>query len=369
MTRGQKILFLGLETFSKTGGIQQFNQRLIRALVQRAQTTGVPKPTAVLRRDHPGDLPDLPDVEVRACGHSPMRFLYESQRAAKGADVVIAGHINLLPAQMFCRLSAPHARRILIAHGDEVWGDPTYRKTRWFDRLLLRQLDAILPVSQFTAKRMAACFSLPAEQFKQFQNAVDPLDPSHETRRRRDPKHILTVTRLGPFDGGKNIDLLLRAFTTVRDTQPEARLTIVGDGVLRPQLMRLSDRLGVAGSVHFAGRLGNAGLVQVYENASIFVLPSEKEGFGIVFLEAWQHGLPVICSDRDAAQEIIDHGQDGFAVSTGSPADLAARITQLLRDPDRAQQMGQAGRQKVRDRYLMPQFQTRLDQILTGVSG
>ena len=72
----------------------------------------------------------------------------------------------------------------------------------------------------------------------------------------------------------------------------EIILEIVGDGVLRPGLESLAAQIGVERSVRFLGRLADEDLKNAYARASVFAMPSSKEGFGIVYLEAWQFGLP-----------------------------------------------------------------------------
>ena len=96
------------------------------------------------------------------------------------------------------------------------------------------------------------------------------------------------------------------------------------------------------------------------------MLPSTKEGFGIVYLEAWKHGLPVICSDRGASKEIVDDGVDGYIVNHSDIATLASRMDLFLREPARAAAMGHAGAMKVTERYLNANFQRNLASLVVG---
>ena len=75
-----------------------------------------------------------------------------------------------------------------------------------------------------------------------------------------------------------------------------------------------------------------------------------------MFLEAWQHGLPVICGTEDAAHEIVSHGEDGFAINPQDVPLLASSIELLLSDPARAAQMGRRGAEKVDRHYLNDNF-------------
>jgi glycosyltransferase involved in cell wall biosynthesis len=175
------------------------------------------------------------------------------------------------------------------------------------------------------------------------------------------------VTRLAAHDHGKNIDKVLRAIARLVADIPQLHYTISGDGVLRPQLETLSRELGIQEHVTFSGRVDDAALSEAYSRASVFVMPSEKEGFGIVFLEAWQRELPVICGIKDAACEIITDQVDGFAVDPHNIEALAARISYLIAHPKEARSMGLAGADKVRANYLDTAFQRRLGEILDEV--
>jgi len=231
--------------------------------------------------------------------------------------------------------------------------------------MLLRLVSRIAAVSAFTAARMSSEFRVRREKFTVFPNAVDPLS-THSERPSAEPR-LLTVARLSAHDYGKHHDSVLRALPEILVRIPRTRYKIVGDGALRPKLQALAAQLGVAESVDFAGRLSGADLAQAYAESTLFVMPSEKEGFGIVFLEAWLRGIPVICGTEDASHEVVTHGVDGYAVHHSDIAGLAEKITLLLRDPDRAAAMGRAGREKVASTYTMAHFTANLNALLAEV--
>jgi phosphatidylinositol alpha-1,6-mannosyltransferase len=356
-TRRPRVLFLALETFSRVGGIQRFSRRIISAL---AGISGDDTATHLMG-DNPADLPaNLPGV-ARAFGRSRLRFIAASLRRARSSDVLLATHINLLPVAALCKLINPRLRVILFAHGDEVWGDPQYRERRWYDRPALSLVDCVAAVSAHTARRMGGAFGLPPARFDVFPNAVD--DAAHAAGR-RDGRRVLAVSRLDAHDQAKNFDKLVAAFADVRRRVPGAMLEIIGDGVLRPDLSALADRLGLNDAVIFHGRVDDVALEEAYSRADVFALPSSKEGFGIVFLEAWQHGLPVVCGTEDAASEIVADGVDGFAVDPADAAQLAERLSFLLEHPEAAAEMGRRGAAKVREHYTMARFTTNLRRLV-----
>lgn len=332
-----RILFVGVSATGH-GGIQGFNRRVIGALTDLGTVT-----TIAMRADLGGR-------------HFPIRVL----TALWSAEVLLVGHINMLPIAWLHRLLRPAGRRILFAHGIEVWGDPLYRPVRWWEPALLRRaIDRIAIVSRFSMVRMAAAFALEAQSFALFPNAVD-LTPQPPAFRPAPGTTILAVARLGAGEREKHVDKLIRALPLV----PGARLLVIGDGPLRAELRALARDLGVAARVDLPGAVDAAALARAYADARIFALPSSKEGFGIVYLEAWAHGLPVIGSRFGAAGEVIADGVDGFTVDPADVPALAERLQRLLADPAQAARMGAAGYAKVARHYAAPAFTANLAALL-----
>lgn len=358
ITSAPRLLFVGAETFSLVGGLQNFNRRLLRALdspyygqawalIMRDQVEGFPKDSRVSFTSVP----------------SRFRMIADVARLAPEIDVLMIGHINLLPVALAARLINKRMRIIMFVHGDEAWNDPVYRKMRAYEPWLCRRLDTIASVSRYTARRMAEAFRLPDDLFSYFPNAVDvrsaaPALPRSNT--------LLTVCRLAAHDRGKHIDALIRALPKVRKKVPDARLRIVGAGVLLDELKALAQSLGLGDAVQFDGRVSNEELEKAYLGARAFAMPSSKEGFGIVFLEAWQHGLPVICGTEDAAHEVISDGVDGFAVHHDDIDGLADKIGFLLAHQDIAADMARKGAEKVERVFSDANFRTRLKALIEG---
>ncbi|CDZ42882.1 glycosyltransferase family 4 protein [Neorhizobium galegae] len=354
------ILFLALDTYGRPGGIQRFNQRVIAALAEIAGEKGWKRPVIHIMRDGEADIPQTASAAIRAFGRRRLDFIVRSAVAALNCKILFLGHINLLPVGLICKLVAPRIKLVLFVHGDEVWNDPAYRRMRFYEPLMARALSRIASVSTFTASRMQKAFKVPAETFRLFPNAVDDIDRQPQSSGR----NILTVARLDRHDRGKNIEALIKAMALLKRRNVECVLRIVGEGSLRSELASLAHELAVEERVEFLGRVSDARLAEAYAQARLFAMPSSKEGFGIVFLEAWLHGLPVICGTQDAAAEIITDGVDGLAVDPGDIEILAARVAMLLAHPDLAAAMGRAGAEKVRSRYLMRNFKGNLEKII-----
>lgn len=357
------VLFLALDTYSRVGGLQRFNRRVVTALAELADAAGSRPPRVHIMRDRPHDLPPDLAASVTAFGPSRLGFVVRSLAAARRVDVLLLGHIALLPVGWLAKRLRPGLRLVLFAHGVEVWGDAAYRRVRRHEAAMLRSVDTVAAVSRYTAARMASAFRVPPARFAILANAVD--GPLRNPPRNTQPV-VLGVTRLAAHDRSKNVDRLIHAFAPLATAVPDARLEIVGDGVLRPELEALAARLGLASHVAFHGAIGDAALEDCYRRARVFALPSSKEGFGIVYLEAWRHGLPVICGSEGAPREIVSHGENGFVVDPSDTAALSGALCQLLMDPTLAAEMGRRGADKVRSRFLHAHFRETLAGIVRG---
>jgi phosphatidylinositol alpha-1,6-mannosyltransferase len=93
-------------------------------------------------------------------------------------------------------------------------------------------------------------------------------------------------------------------------------------------------------------------------------MPSQGEGFGLVYIEAMRHGLPVIATDTDAAPEVVVHGQTGFTVNPKRPDELPDALIHLLRNQDEAVRLGETGRQRWAEHFRYSAFRTRFLPLL-----
>lgn len=154
---------------------------------------------------------------------------------------------------------------------------------------------------------------------------------------------VLSVSRLIEWKG---IDLNLKALALVTKRRPEIhfRYRVVGDGPEMLPLKRLAAELGLSGKVKFIGALPHAEALDAIADSDVFCLPSWKEAFGLVYLEAMGLGRPTVGCYENGASEIITHDVDGMLVEPKNVHDLADVLETLLADPQRCAQLGRAGR-------------------------
>jgi glycosyltransferase involved in cell wall biosynthesis len=146
---------------------------------------------------------------------------------------------------------------------------------------------------------------------------------------------------------------LVEAFKRVLQVYPEATLTIVG----------CSPTVDVK-NVQVVGRVPLAEVSKYYQQATVFCLPTRLEPFGIVFLEAFAHKLPVVATRIGAIPDFVAEGESGYLVEDGDIELLAQRLTGLLGDPKRCKLFGEAGRRLVQDRYTWETTGRRIRDVI-----
>jgi phosphatidylinositol alpha-1,6-mannosyltransferase len=138
------------------------------------------------------------------------------------------------------------------------------------------------------------------------------------------------VTRLEPGDRYKGVATVIEAFSMLSDA--EVHYLIVGHGRDADFLRAMAARFGVADRVHFVRGVSDAELIGLYRRCEAFVLPSGKEGFGIVFLEAMFFGAPVIAAREKGAVDVVRDGETGIAVPFGDVIAVKRAIERLAAD-------------------------------------
>lgn len=154
------------------------------------------------------------------------------------------------------------------------------------------------------------------------------------------------VLAVGRLERMKGFDLLLDAVAALDD--PRVQVAIGGDGSQREALLAQATRLGLSEQVHLLGRLSDSEVAGSMRAADVVVVPSRWEAFGIVALEAWRAGTPLVASVHGGMPEFIRDGVDGLVVDPVDPEALASAIRGLLEAPITAADLAAAGSERVR---------------------
>ncbi len=162
----------------------------------------------------------------------------------------------------------------------------------------------------------------------------------------KDPATILFVGRKERYKG---YPALRDAAELVWTQRPDARFVAIG----QPSWTARFRRTHTDARWEERGVVGEEEKAEAYARATIFAMPSEHETFGHTYLEAWCAGLPVIAGDTPPLREVVREGIDGLHAKN-EPRAIADAILRLLADPERARRMGEAGKQRVLERWTWP---------------
>jgi len=235
----------------------------------------------------------------------------------------------------------------------QVLADSPY--SPWKNWLLLKRKQFVYRfATQIIANSVAAVedvqhvYRIPAHKCHVFYYTLaDPL-PNLSPCQPDGRPSILCAGRLWPTKGQ---DTLIRAMALLKNSVPDAKVEFVGDGPQRETYQRLAQELGVADRCTFAGNVPHDEVLARMAAATVCVVPSRSEAFGIVNIESMAVGTPVVASQVGGIVEIIRDGQDGFLVPPDDPQALANRLYLILSDPALRAQMGQNARQHFLDRF------------------
>lgn len=217
------------------------------------------------------------------------------------------------------------------------------KRTVEYEKHLYRKMDMIFPMSEWLGRSFIEYFGIPERKVIPVGAGINLPKIKEVTGKDYTKKNILFVGKSFDRKGGP---LLLAAFQRVKREIPDATLVIIG-----PELKQLPDGVTCLSFIDKRSQSGLNALLNEYANASIFVMPSLYEPFGISFAEAMAHRLPCIGTNICAMPEIIDHGKNGFIVPVGDSKDLADKIIFLLRDEKLCRSMGDRAYSKYYDNY------------------
>ena len=161
-----------------------------------------------------------------------------------------------------------------------------------------------------------------------------------------DPPRLLCLGRLV---AEKGFDLALTAFATILNRFPCTRLVIAGDGAERENLQKQMTELGLLNSIEFLGSVPPEKVAHLIDEATLVVIPSRLEGFGLVALEAALMARPVVATRAGGLPEVVVHEKTGLLVESENSHALAEAIAFLLNNPETARKLGRAARARAQE--------------------
>ncbi len=285
--------------------------------------------------------PYLPKEAFRGfSGNKPLFVIKALQQGSK-SRVVVLTHIKLLLTGYLIKLFSKKTKLILIAHGKEVWQPLTSLQKK-----MLNACDLILPVSRFTKEKMKQLFDIAEQKFSIVNNCLDPFLPLPADGQNRpfwrqkygiakEAILLMTLSRLTIHEKNKGYDKILVSIKELLPAFPHLQYLFVGkyDAEEKERLQNLIHELGIDGTVFFSGFVPDNELADHYNMCDVYVMPSEKEGFGISFIEALYYHKPVIAGNRDGTTDALLDGRLGLLVDPGSQDEITFAIRKIIKDP------------------------------------
>lgn len=262
---------------------------------------------------------------------------------AQGLAAVLVGKILRVPV-------------IITWHGAELIEGNFTSLGNLVRRFVISQADRTIVNTQFVKELAIQNTRLEPKKFRVIQPGVD-LERFHADLDRNRIRHrygledspvVLCVCRL---ERSKGVHMLIESIPVVVEKIPNVRFLIVGDGPEKENLRSLATRLGVSNSVLFVGFVEDGELPYFYSCCDAFILPTLAEGFGLVFLEAWASGKPIIVTPQARDVSILTSQSGAGIVAKADPLDIGKALLELLSNPKMRKDMGMIGRKIVESSF------------------
>ncbi|HEU4370454.1 MAG TPA: glycosyltransferase family 4 protein [Methylomirabilota bacterium] len=339
------------------GGVEEVVLALLRRLDPGEFRLGLAAPRPLLEACS-RDLAGVP-VEAEAIAAESLLDRREVARLARFmarfAPHVVNPHIFRSTA-VAAPLARWHGARVVETyHGREGWRRGWWRGGFLPDRLISRLVDRVIAVSEAARTFLIRGKGYPGAKVTVVPNGRDlsVFQPGHAREAARKElgldRAVPLVGVVGRLEAQKGHAHLLDAWPAVMRELPDARLLLVGDGSLRGALEAQARARGVGDAVIFAGF--RADVPRMLDALDVLCLPSLYEGMPLTAIEASAMARPVVATAVDGTPEVVRDGRTGRLVPPADPPALARALLELLRDPDGARRMGEAGRRWARLRF------------------
>jgi len=326
-----RVLFLYLNAFSAVGGIQKFNKNLVRALEELVFDT-----VCYSLHDLKTDFPKTTTrTKFFSATGNKVKFIINSLKYSTTTDTILIAHINLtFPLALLIKVFLPKKKIILITHGIEIW-----QNLSWSKKIGLKACNEIVTVSNYTRQQIINKHKITPSRIKILHNTIDedfkpyekdgkPIDLLQKYHLTGVEKIILTVCRLNSTEKNKGYDKVIEMLPRIIKTNPSVKYILVGKGDINEinRIKSLITSLGLDDYVILTGYVSEDDLPKYYALCDVFIMPSEKEGFGIVFLEALVSGKLVIGGNRDGSVDALLNGRLGTLINPRSADEIYSSL-------------------------------------------
>lgn len=297
-------------------------------------------------------------TEMNGMGNRFVYFLGQTEAHQRAPFDVVHGHDWLCAKALVQAKNDRRRRTILTLHSTEYGrcGNShcggLSRRIHEVESEGTYCADRLITVSAALAEEVKWLYGVPDRKLRTVHNGIDCqrfdgfIDPAACRRRHGVGPLDPMVLYVGRMTAQKGPDLLLEAAPGILEHRPDAKILFVGDGDMRAGLEGRARELGVAHATRFPGALAPDGeLTDLYKSTDVVCVPSRNEPFGMVVLEAWASGKPVVVTENGGPRTFAAHGEDGFVVYP-NPWSVCWGINTIFGDFERARWMGARGRVK-----------------------
>ena len=302
--------------------------------------------------DEPGDLSEWPWAV--SCAGNRLAYVLRLQARGLRASSMVYDSLSMARGHFM----GPARWRSALAwmHGIDVWEAARAEHVR-----VAQNVDLLLTNTEYTRRRAAALH--PGLERATVCWLGSETDAVPRSERPPDRPTVLLLSRIDR-ESYKGHRELIAAWPGVLERVPRARLVIAGAGPGIGEVRALARSSPATANIELIGYVPEAELPALWGRTTVLAMPSRGEGFGLTYVEAMRHGIPVVASREDAGQEVNVDGETGFNVARRRPRELVEALTALLGDRDRARVMGMAGRERWLRHFTFSAFKGRFLRIL-----
>ncbi|MAP25055.1 MAG: hypothetical protein CMM87_05955 [Rickettsiales bacterium] len=238
---------------------------------------------------------------------------------------------------------------------------PTIAVSHSFNIKSLQETDGLIAINN-AMKQHALDQGYPSGRIQIAENFL-PINilPAYQ---QRTPSHPIRIGAMARLIHRKGIDVFIQALHATKQHGIDFKAIIAGTGEELEALKKLSADLGLADQVEFKGWMASD---DFYKFIDIFCMPSRTEPFGLVILEAWAHGLPVVATNAAGPAELITDRSNGVLVPIDDPKVLAESLVNLAKEPDLQNTLSRQGYDTASKNYLLPAGAKRIEKAIIAL--
>ena len=269
--------------------------------------------------------------------------------------------------------------KILLTEHGRFYPDVVSWKRRLVNQFLYRRDDILTAVGQRVKDALQKKEGYPGKRIQVIYNGIDPdvydnLRSANENDTRESvrrefniPDDAFTIIQVARLDKIKDHKTALRTYGALKQTVPNVRLLIVGDGPERDFIEQRIHHHNLQDGVIMTG--ARSDVSRLLKGADAFLLTSLSEGIPVTFLEAMAARLPIVTTDAGGCKEVVVNGQTGFVAPVGNPMSLAKALHLLATEPKLSARLGEAGRARLLEMFTQRQmhdaYRRMYEQMLT----